>query len=87
MSPSNMPAWYLLWLDPWQLSLKYLNLATELPSDSVHVAQLVRTWQAICQVVGLSPSLSHFLDLTDGEKECPQDSIRDFELGVGETGW
>ena len=85
MSPSDMPAWYLLWLDPWQLSLKYLNLATELPSDSV--AQLVRAWQAICQVMGLSPSLSHFLHLTDGEKECPKDSIQDFELGVGETGW
>ena len=52
-----MPAWYLLQLDPWQLSLKYLNSATELPGDSV--AQLVRAWQAICQVVGSSPSLSH----------------------------
>ena len=86
-----MPAWYPLRLDAWQLSLKYLNSATELPSDSVHVAQLVRAWQAICQVMGLSPSLSpslsHFLDLTDGENECPQDSIQDFELGVGETGW
>ena len=56
-SPSDMPAWYPLWLDPWQLSLKYLNSATELLSDSV--AQLVRAWQAICQVVGSSPSLSH----------------------------
>ena len=34
-SPSNMPAWYLLQLDPWQLSLKYSNSATELPSDLV----------------------------------------------------
>ena len=52
-----MPAWYPLQLDPWQLSLKYSNSATELPSDSV--AQLVRAWQAICQVAGSSPSLSH----------------------------
>ena len=52
-----MPARYLLQLDPWQLSLKYSNSATELPGDSV--AQLVRAWQAICQVVGSSPSLSH----------------------------
>ena len=42
---------------PWQLSFKYSNSATELPSDSV--AQLVRAWQAICQVVSSSPSLSH----------------------------
>ena len=56
-SPSDMPAWYPLWLDPWQLSLKYSNSATELLSDSV--AQLVRAWQVICQVVGLCPSLSH----------------------------
>ena len=41
----------------WQLSLKYLNSATELPGDSV--AQLVRAWQAICEVT--SPSLSHCL--------------------------
>ena len=56
-SPSNMSAWYPLWLEPWQLTLKYLNSATELPSDSV--AQLVRAWQAICQVMGSSPYLSH----------------------------
>ena len=56
-SPSNMPAWYPLQLDPWQLSLKYSNSATELPSDSI--AQLVRAWQAICHVAGSSPSLSH----------------------------
>ena len=37
--------------------LKYSNSATELPSDSV--AQLARAWQANCQVVGLSLSLSH----------------------------
>ena len=43
--PSNMPAWYLLQLDPWQLSLKYSNSATELLGDSV--AQLVRAWQPI----------------------------------------
>ena len=42
----------------WALST-YLNSATELPSDSV--AQFVGVWQAICQVVGLSPSLSHCL--------------------------
>ena len=42
---------------PWQLSLKYSNSATEMRSDSV--AQLVRAWQAICQVAGLSLSLSH----------------------------
>ena len=54
-----MPAWYLLRLDPWQLSVKYSNSATELPSDSV--AQLVRAWQAICQVAVSSPSLSHCL--------------------------
>ena len=41
-------------LDPWQPSLKYSNSATELLSDSV--AQLVKAWQAICQVVGSSPS-------------------------------
>ena len=58
-SPSNMPAWYPLRLDLWQLSLKYSNSATELPGDSV--AQLVRAWQAICQVTGSSPSLSHCL--------------------------
>ena len=50
----NMPAWYPPRLDPWQVSLKYSNLATKLPSDSV--AQLVRVWQAICQVAGSSPS-------------------------------
>ena len=55
--PSNMPAWYSLWLDRWQLGLKYSNSATELPSDSV--VQLVRAWQGICQVMGSSPSLSH----------------------------
>ena len=44
-SQSNMPARYRLWLDPWQLSLKHSNSATEFPSDSV--AQLVRAWQAI----------------------------------------
>ena len=42
-SPLDMPAWYPLWLDPWQLSLKYSNSATKLPSDSV--AQLIRAWQ------------------------------------------
>ena len=51
---TNMPAWYLLQLDP---CLKYLNSATELPGDSV--AQSVRAWQAICQVMGSSPSLNH----------------------------
>ena len=56
-SPSNMSAWYPLRLEPWQLTLKYLNSATELPSDSV--AQLVRAWQAICQDMGSSSSLSH----------------------------
>ena len=45
-SPSDMPAWYPLWLDHRQLSLKYLNSVTELLGDSV--AQLVRGWQAIC---------------------------------------
>ena len=29
----NMPAWYPLPLDPWQLSLKFSNSATELLSD------------------------------------------------------
>ena len=53
----DMPAWYLHQVDPWQLSLKYSNSATELPNDSV--AQMARVWQAICQVVGLSPFLSH----------------------------
>ena len=38
---------------------KYLNSATELPSDSV--AQLVGAWQAICQVTGSRPFLSHCL--------------------------
>ena len=52
-----MPAWYPPRLDPWQLNLKYSNSATELPGDSV--AQLVRAWQANCQVMGSSPSLSH----------------------------
>ena len=58
-SPSNTPAWYPLRLDPWPLSA--LSTASELSNDSV--AQLVRAWQAICQVVGLSPlpeSLSFF---------------------------
>ena len=50
----NMPVWYPLWL-----SLKHSNSATELPSDSV--AQLVRAWQAICQVTSSSHSLSHCL--------------------------
>ena len=57
-SPSNMPAWYSLQLDPWSSAL---STATELSNDSV--AQLIRAWQAICQVVGLSPlpeSLSFF---------------------------
>ena len=49
----------LLQLDPWQLSLKYSNSVTELPSDLL--VQLVRAWQAICQVTGSSPSLSHCL--------------------------
>ena len=53
-SPSDIPAWYLLRLDSWQLSLKCSNSATELQGDSVN-----RAWQAICQVMGLSPSLSH----------------------------
>ena len=56
-SPLNMPACYPLRLDPWHLSLKRLNSATELLGDLV--AQLVRAWQAICHVVGSSPSLSH----------------------------
>ena len=51
-----MPTWYLLQLDPWQLSLKYLNSATELPSDSV--AQLVRVWQTICEFESLLETLS-----------------------------
>ena len=55
--PSNMPAWYPLQLDPWQLSLKYSNSATELSSDLV--AQLARAWQAICQVAGSSASLNY----------------------------
>ena len=42
-----MQAWYPLWLDPWSSAL---STATELPNDSV--AQLVRAWQAICQVAG-----------------------------------
>ena len=37
--------YYYTLLDPWQLSLKYSNSATELLGDSV--AQLVRAWQAI----------------------------------------
>ena len=56
-SPLDMPAWYPLWLDPWQLSLRHSNSATKLPGDSV--AQLVRAWQAICQVASSSPSLNH----------------------------
>ena len=66
-----MPAWYLLQLDPWKLSLKYLNSATELPGDSV--AQLVRAWQAMSghgceplpELLSLSFPLfiSFFLDL------------------------
>ena len=54
VSCSSMPACYSLRLDPWQLSLKYSNLA----------AQLARAWQAICQVAGskiLPESLSFFL--------------------------
>ena len=39
------------------LNYKYSNSATQLLGDSV--AQLVRAWQAICQVVGLSRALSH----------------------------
>ena len=38
---------------------EWQKVATELPSDLV--AQLVRAWQAICQVAGLSPSQSHCL--------------------------
>ena len=52
-----MPTWYLLRLDPCQLSPKYSNSAAELPSDAV--AQFVRAWQPICQVAGSSLSLSH----------------------------
>ena len=58
---ADMPAWYPLRLDPWQLSLKYSNSASELPGDSA--VQLVRAWQAICQVAGSSPSLSRCLVL------------------------
>ena len=46
-SLSNMPACYLLRLDAG--SLKHSN----------SVVQLVRAWQAICEVTGLSPFLSH----------------------------
>ena len=55
--PSDIPDLYPLQLDPLEFSLKYSNSATELLSDSV--AQVVGAWQAICQVVGSSPSLSH----------------------------
>ena len=40
----------------WIPSTSVLSIRTQ-PGDSV--AQLVRAWQAICQVVGSSPSLSH----------------------------
>ena len=58
-SPSDMPAWYPLQLDPWQINFKYLNSATKLLNDSV--AQLARAWQNICQVAGSSPYRNHNL--------------------------
>ena len=59
--PSNMRQLgiHFGWIPSWQLSLNYSNLATELLSESVF--QLVRAWQAICQVVRLSSSLTHCL--------------------------
>ena len=52
-------ATHALWLDPWQLSLKYSILAIKLLNNLVAGA-----WQPICQVqlpggTGLSPSLMH----------------------------
>ena len=56
--PSNMPAWYPLQLDPWQLSLKYSNSATELMGDLVtrlgHGRPFTRLW------VRVTPWVSHF---------------------------
>ena len=43
-----MPAWYPPRLDPWQLTLKYSNSATELPGDLVtrleHGRPFARSW-------------------------------------------
>ena len=60
--PHNKTFEFMTLLKAWQqccklVPLKYLNSATELPGDSV--AQLIRAWQAICEIVGSSPSLSH----------------------------
>ena len=43
--------------EAWYVILSSRTQPTELPSDSVD--ELVRAWLAICQVTGLSPSLSH----------------------------
>ena len=56
--PIEHASWYPLRLDPWQLSLKCSNSATELPNDSE--AQLARAWLTIFQVVGSSLFLSQF---------------------------
>ena len=45
------------WIPASSCRLKYSNSATELLGDSV--AQFVRAWQAICQVVSSSLALSH----------------------------
>ena len=50
---------------PGSSAFKYSNSATELLGDLV--AQLIRAWQAICQVVGSSPALSSLV--SGGEKE------------------
>ena len=42
-SPSNMPAWYPLRLDPLQVSLKYLNSSTDLLRDLVGLRLILPT--------------------------------------------
>ena len=44
---------------PTKVAATLKAFSTELPSDLV--AQLVGAWQAICQIAGSSPSLSHCL--------------------------
>ena len=48
LQDKSSSAWYLLQLDSWQLSLKYLNSATELPSNLIaqleHGRPFARSW-------------------------------------------
>ena len=55
----NTVQWSVSYTPPNQGHSSNESISTELPSDSV--AQLFGAWQAICQIAGSSPSLSHCL--------------------------